>query len=52
MLEKRFCRILTVDEMQFDSMPTRGSADAVFILTRLHEEYHAKGKNVIVHLHA
>ena len=44
MLEKRFCRTVTVNEIQFCSMPERGSIDAVFILKRLQEEYHAKGK--------
>ena len=34
-LEKRFSRIVSVDEMQFDCMPERGTIDAVFILRRL-----------------
>ena len=34
-LEKRLCRIVTVDEMQFGFMPERGTIDAVFILRRL-----------------
>ena len=46
MLEKRFPRKVTVDEMQFDLMPERGTIDAVFILRRLQEEYHAKGKKL------
>ena len=37
-LEKRFCRIVTVDEMQFGSMSERGTVDAVFILRRLQED--------------
>ena len=41
-LEKSLQRIVTVDEMQFDSMPERGRIDAVFILRRLQEEHHAK----------
>ena len=36
--EKRLCRILTVDEMQFGFMPERVTIDAVFILRRLQEE--------------
>ena len=36
---------MTADEMQFDFMPERGTIDAVFILRRLQEEYHAKGKS-------
>ena len=37
-LEKRFLRILTVDEMQFGFMPERRTIDAVFILRRQQEE--------------
>ena len=33
-----------VDKMQFGFMPERGTIDAVFILRRMEEEYHAKGK--------
>ena len=45
-LEKRLCRIVTVDEMQFDFMPERGTIDAVFIIRRLQEEYHGKCKKL------
>ena len=45
-LEKRLCRIVTVDEMQFGFMSERRTIDAVFILRRLQEEYHAKGKKL------
>ena len=45
-LEKRPCGIVTVDEMQFDFMPKRGTIDATFILRRLQEEHHAKGKKL------
>ena len=41
MFEKRFCRMVTVNEMQFGFMPVRGTIDAVFILRRMREEYHA-----------
>ena len=41
-VEKRLCRKVTVDEMQFGFMPERGTIDAVFILRRLLEEYRAK----------
>ena len=41
-LEKRFGRIVSVDEMQFGFMPERGAIDAVFILRRLQEVYHAE----------
>ena len=37
---------MTVDEMQFGFMPERRTIDAVFILRRMQEEYHAKGKKV------
>ena len=43
LLEKWLCRIVSVDEMQFGFMPDRGTIDAVFILRRMQEEYHAKG---------
>ena len=47
MLEKRLRRIMSVDEMQSGSMPERRTIDAVFILRRMQEEYHAKGKKCI-----
>ena len=48
MLEKTLCRIVTVNEMQFGFMPERGTIDAVFILRRMQEAYHAKGKKLCV----
>ena len=45
-LEKRLCRIMTVDEMQFGFIPERGTIYAVFILRRLQEEYHANWKKL------
>ena len=42
LLEKRFHRILTVDEMQYAFMSERGTIDDVFILRRMQEEYHTK----------
>ena len=41
-----FHRIVSVDEMQFGFMPEKGTIDAVFILIRMQEEYHAKGKRL------
>ena len=41
---KRLCRIITVNEIQCGIMPGSGTIDAVFILRRLQEENHAKGK--------
>ena len=43
--EKRLCRKVSVDEMQFGFMPDRGTIDAVFIVRRL-QEHHAKGKKL------
>ena len=34
-------------EVQFGFMSERGTIDAVLILRRLQEEYHAKGKKVV-----
>ena len=34
--------------MQIGFMPERGTIDAVFILRRMQEEYHAKGKKLCV----
>ena len=39
---------MSVDEMQFGFMPERGTIDAVFILRRMQEKYHAKGKKLYV----
>ena len=39
-----FHNIVSVDEMKFCSVLERGTIDAVFILRRMQEEYHAKGK--------
>ena len=38
---------MSVDEMQFNPMPERGTIDAIFILRMMQEEHHAKGKNVV-----
>ena len=46
--EKRLGRIVSVDEKQFGSMPETGTIDDVFILRRLQEEYHAKGKKLCI----
>ena len=36
--------IVSVDEMQFSFMPTKGTIDAIFISRRMPEEYNAKEK--------
>ena len=41
-LEKRLCRIVSVDEMQIGFMLVRGTIDAVFFLRWMQEGYHAK----------
>ena len=46
-VERRLRRIVSVDEMKFGFIPERGTTDAVFILRRMQEEYHAKGKSCI-----
>ena len=45
-LEKRLPIIVSDGEMQFGFMPERGTIDAVFILRRMQEEYHAKWKEL------
>ena len=45
-LERRLCRIVSVDEIEFGFMPERGTIDDVFILRRMQEEYHAKGRKL------
>ena len=47
LLENRLCKIVTVNTMQFGFMPERETIAVVFILRRLQEEYHAKGKSCI-----
>ena len=47
-LAKRLRRIMSFDEMQFGFMPERGTIDAAFIVRRLQEEYHAKGKMLLM----
>ena len=38
--------MVTANEMQFGYMPELGTIDAVFILSKLQEEYHAKGRKL------
>ena len=47
-LKKRHSRIVSGDEMQFGFMSERGTINVVFILRRMQEEYHAKGKKLYV----
>ena len=47
-LEKRLCRIVSVDEMEFGIMPERVTIDAVYILIRMQQEYHAKGNKLYI----
>ena len=39
-------RIVMADEIQFCFMPETRTIDAEFILRRMQEEYHAKGKKL------
>ena len=43
-MKKKLRRIVSVDEIQFGFMPERETIEAKFILRRMQEEYHAKGK--------
>ena len=38
---------MSVDEMKYGFMPKKVTIDAVFILRRMQEMYHAKGKQVL-----
>ena len=49
-LEKMLRRIVSVDEMQFCSMPERGTIETIFILKRMQEGHHAKGNKLHVHV--
>ena len=46
-LGKRPHIIVSVDETQFGFTSVRGTIDAVFMLRRMHEGYHANGKTVL-----
>ena len=48
-MEKRLHRIVTVNVMKISFMPERGAIDVVFILRRLREEYHAKGRKLYMY---
>ena len=48
LFEKRFSRIVSADEMQLSLMPEKGIIDAVFIMKRMQEEYHAKGNKLYI----
>ena len=43
-VKKGLHRRVSVNEMQFGSIPERGTIDAIFVLRMMQEEYHAKGK--------
>ena len=44
--EKRLHIIVSVGNIQFGFMPERGTIDPIFILRRMQDEYHAKGKKL------
>ena len=39
-LAKRFCGVLTVNEIQFGFTPEKGASDAMFMFRMLHKEKH------------
>ena len=45
-LDRRLHKTVTDNEMQFAFMSNGGIFDAVFILRKLQEEYHATGKKL------
>ena len=47
-LEKIIRKLVNVDEMQFGIMPRKGTADAVFILGRLQDEYIDKESKLFI----
>ena len=47
-LEKRLRKFLMIDDMQFGSMPGKGTIDAVFILRHIQEEYIVKQKKLFM----
>ena len=47
-LVKRFCTVVSVDEIQFSFMPERGTIGVVFILRRMHELYQTRGKKLCI----
>ena len=47
-VEKVLKKIVTMDDMQFGFMPSKGTIDAVFILRRIQEEYLADQKKLCI----
>ena len=48
-LEKRWIKIATIDDVQFCSMPSKGTIDAVFISRRIQEQYVAEQKKLYMY---
>ena len=48
LLEKRLRRLVKVDQMQFDFMPSRSTVDAIFILRRMQESYLEKNRKLFI----
>ena len=47
-IEKIIRERISIDDMQFDFMPGRGTTDAIFIFRQLQEKHLAKNKNLYV----
>ena len=45
-LERRIREFINIDSMQFGFMPGRGTADALFVVRRMQEEYKDKKKKL------
>ena len=48
LLEKRLKRLVKVDQMQFGFMPRRSTVDAIFILSRMQENYLEKNRKLFI----
>ena len=48
LLKRSLKKIVTMDDMQFGFMPSKGTIDAVFILRRIQEEYLADQKKLCI----
>ena len=38
--------LISLNEMQFGFLPGNGTVDAIFIVRRMHEEYHKKNQKL------
>ena len=47
LLERRIRSLVTLNKMQFGSMPGKGTVDAIFIVRRMQEEYQKRTRSCI-----